>query len=250
MVDDVLAARPLALGLDANVLGLGEPPLRVGVAGQRVPHRQGVVQREAGLGVRAQDADNLGKRAADKVVHPSGQRAARGHDGRHGLGKVPVGQLVRLRNVERAEHDAQRPRQALRVRWQRLVRRRRRQRGRGRERAERKDARRGHGVGVRVELGDGGDVALDLDGAAHNDDLLGPEEGLGVLGRGEGRVGHGADGEDGDAVDGVLLEEAQDLLVRELPRRREEWRDLGQIRLGRALLAKDLQPLLRRAQVW
>ncbi|OAR00248.1 hypothetical protein LLEC1_03465 [Akanthomyces lecanii] len=216
VVDNVLAARPLALGLDANVLGVGELPLRIAVAGERVPHRHGVVQREAGLGVRPQDAGNLGKRAADKVLHPHGQRAARGHDGRHGLGKVLAGQL----------------------------------RGRGRQRAEGKDARRGHGIGVRVELGDGGDVALDLDGAAHNDDLLGPEEGLGVLGRGEGRVGHGADGEDRDAVDGVLLEEAQNLLVRELPRGREERRDLFQVRLGRALLAEDLQPLLGRAKVW
>ena len=52
-----------------------------------------------------------------------------------------------------------------------------------------------------------------MDVAAHDDDLADPEERLGVRGRGQGHVGEGPDGEDGDRVRRVLPEDAQDLLV-------------------------------------
>lgn len=64
-----------------------------------------------------------------------------------------------------------------------------------------------------VEFGDRGDVAWDGEGAAHDDDFFGKQEGFWVGGGGEGQVGEGPDGDDGDGVGRVGVEEAEDLVV-------------------------------------
>lgn len=64
-----------------------------------------------------------------------------------------------------------------------------------------------------VELSDGGDVAFDVDGAAHYDDFLHAQERLGVFFGGEGEVREWADGNDRDCVGWVRAQELEDLQV-------------------------------------
>lgn len=72
------------------------------------------------------------------------------------------------------------------------------------------DVGRGEGTGVVVEFGDGGDVAFEVDCAAHYYDFFCAEEGGEGGGGCEGEVGEGADGDDGDCVWGVGGEDFED----------------------------------------
>lgn len=64
-----------------------------------------------------------------------------------------------------------------------------------------------------VELGDGGDVAFDVDGTAHYDDFLHTQKRLGVFFGGEGEVREWAEGDYRDCVGRVRAQELEDLQV-------------------------------------
>lgn len=91
------------------------------------------------------------------------------------------------------------------------------------------------GVGEDVELGDGSDVSGPVDGTAHDSDLLGLDEGLGVLAGCKGKVGQGSEGDNGDGVRLVVTENTEDLLVRRVLGWREEVVVLVEILSGLAL---------------
>ena len=78
-------------------------------------------------------------------------------------------------------------------------------------------------------------IARLLDSTSHNDDLLGPEEGLRVLSGSQGHVGQGSNRNDGYGLGVILTQDTENLLVSGTPR--------GNKGLGAIFLRNRLDPL-------
>nr|XP_036585234.1 uncharacterized protein CTRU02_04694 [Colletotrichum truncatum]KAF6795131.1 hypothetical protein CTRU02_04694 [Colletotrichum truncatum] len=246
-VNDVHSARPLARGLDANVLGLRDRlPLGVGLR-QQVPDGQWVMQRETGLLAVSFHGIDLLKGLGHEVVNPLAKRAAGLHDGLDALREVVLHEEMGRGDVEREERQLQRLGELGRVRRERRLLVRDGRHGRPRVGGgQSKDSSRRNRVGKGVEFADGGDVTLDVDCTAHDAQLLDAEEGLGVLGGGECDVRHRPDDANGNGVWGVLPEDAQNLLVCNLLGGREVLVEWGRVVVNVLLrVEKRLPPLIR-----
>ncbi|KND94840.1 hypothetical protein TOPH_00163 [Tolypocladium ophioglossoides CBS 100239] len=250
VVDDVHSTGPLARGLDANILWLDrELPLGV-VMRQHIPNRQRVVQGEAWLVPAGPHRLNLVECSFDEVRRPHGKGASGVNVRLDALRKVVLGDEMGGCDVQRGEGQLQLARKLGRV-----GREGRKFCGDGRHRGCRRQRREGintsssHGICIAVELGHGSDVALDIHGAAHDHELLDSEEGLGVLGRGEGNIGQRSYGADRDGVDWVLLEDPQDLLVGGLLGRREIGREGAVVYRVVCIILEERLPSVRGAEV-
>ena len=213
-IDDVHAPGPLARGLDSDILRLRYGCPRRIILGQHVPNARRVVEGQVGLAAVAEHGFDLVEDARHEGLNPQRKRAARLGDGLDGLVEVVLPQRKRSGDVEREEGQLELLRQLGRVRRQDGFAVDEGRHGRGRVgRGQGVDAGGGNGVGVAVEFGDGGHVALDVDGTAHDDELLDAQEGLGILSSGQSHVCQGTNGNDGDSVLWRLLQDAEDLLV-------------------------------------
>ncbi|POR33227.1 Uncharacterized protein TPAR_06582 [Tolypocladium paradoxum] len=217
---------------------------------QHVPNRQRVVQREAWLVPVALHRLNLVECSFDKVRRPHGKGASGVNVRLDALRKVVLGDEVGGCDVQRGEGQLQ---PARKLGWVGREGRKLcgdgRHRGCRRQRREGIDASSSHGICIAVELGDGGHVALDIHGAAHDHELLDSEKGLGVLGRGEGDIGQRSNGADRDGVDWVLVEDPQDLLVGGLLGWCEVGREGAVVYRAVCIILEERLPSVRGAEV-